>query len=190
MEADWEVEIGGGAPVIEADWTGYVDLTLEPERVAMLAETAAFPALAEALARLNSAASPVWTSKCDVWQVEKFDPDEMDAPPGTGTHSVACYIDLLPRGEDVWSSHEQARDACEALCRALREIPLRSCRADLVVRRAFQRAEVQNFGVTGYLTACGSGHAKARETLASALAALVGKVLTGENVSGGTSKLQ
>ena len=26
MEADWEVEVGGGAPVIEAFWPGFVDL--------------------------------------------------------------------------------------------------------------------------------------------------------------------
>ena len=30
MEADWEVEIGGGAPVIDACWDGYVDLRFNP----------------------------------------------------------------------------------------------------------------------------------------------------------------
>ena len=40
MEADWEVEVGGGAPVIEADWPGFVDLRGEPERVNEMEEVA------------------------------------------------------------------------------------------------------------------------------------------------------
>ena len=32
MEADWEFEVGGDAPVIEARWPGFVDLRRNPER--------------------------------------------------------------------------------------------------------------------------------------------------------------
>jgi hypothetical protein len=30
MEADWEFEVGGDAPVIDALWPGFVDLRLSP----------------------------------------------------------------------------------------------------------------------------------------------------------------
>ena len=100
MEADWEIEVGGKAPVIEARWPGFVDLRLHPERASQFPEAAELPALAVALAMLNALASPVWTSKCDVWPVvdsAEFDPDELDAPPGCGAHAMGCYVDLLPR---------------------------------------------------------------------------------------------
>ncbi len=42
MEVDWEVEVGGGAPVIEALWMGFVDLRRNPERLGEIAEAANF----------------------------------------------------------------------------------------------------------------------------------------------------
>ena len=81
MEADWEFEIGDGAPIIEAAWAGFVDLRRTPERVNELPEVAACPFLAESLVQLNASGSPVWTSKCDFWpEVEQddFDPDELN----------------------------------------------------------------------------------------------------------------
>ena len=82
---------------IEALWPGFVDLRQSPERAWQLPEAAQLPALAEVLAELNEAASPVWTSKCDVWphlEPDEFDPDELDAPPGCAC-AMGCYIDLL-----------------------------------------------------------------------------------------------
>ena len=38
MEADWEFEIASDAPVIDAAWTGFVDLKLQPERVTEISE--------------------------------------------------------------------------------------------------------------------------------------------------------
>ena len=49
MEADWEVEVGGGAPVIDALWAGFVDLRRQPERIEEIAEAGKFPALAPLL---------------------------------------------------------------------------------------------------------------------------------------------
>jgi len=118
MEADWEVEIGGDAPVIDACWDGFVDLRFNPrmdsslppdtyrKRAHGLAESANLPGLAEALAQLNGLHSPVWTSKCDVWPVPDaadIDAGELDAPQEDATFAWACYIDLVPR-IGSWSS--------------------------------------------------------------------------------------
>jgi hypothetical protein len=175
MEAGWEFEVGGEAPVIEAVWPGFVDLRRTPNRASDLAETAHLPALAEALKKLNAAASPVWTSKCDVWQnlePDAFDPDELDAPPGCAVHAMGCYIDLLPRSGQRWPIPDAAATFCKSLCDLLHTVPLQCCRLDFVIRRAFLTPDLMDLGITAYLTSCGESSAVAERTLQAALEAL------------------
>ncbi|MGA3263588.1 MAG: hypothetical protein ABSC47_06045 [Terracidiphilus sp.] len=179
MEADWEFEVGGDAPVIEAQWPGFADLRSSPERAWQLPEAAQLPALAEALARLNELASPVWTSKCDLWprlEADAFDPDELDAPPGCAAHAMGCYIDLLPRSDQQWPQPAMAAAACKHVCSLLRAVPLRCCRADLVIRRAFITPELEGLGITAYLTSSGESKDEATVALRAALAAFVDAV--------------
>jgi len=189
MEADWEVEIGNDAPVIDACWDGFVDLRQTPEHAAYLSEAQECPALRNALMRLNAPSSSVWTSKCDVWPPDNFDPDELDAPNGAGNCAIACYIDLLPRTPEQWPSPSQAVAACQALCSRLRNLRLPGSRADLIVRRAFVVPGHPDLGITAYLTACGSTQAQARATLAAALGLLVDAVLK-QGFTNAGSKLQ
>jgi hypothetical protein len=49
-------------------------------------------------------------------------------------------------------------------------MPLRCCRVDLVIRRAFVTPQLTGLGVTAYLTACGASSAEAESTLEAALA--------------------
>jgi hypothetical protein len=185
MEADWEFEVGSdaaglAAPVIEAAWAGFIDLEREPERARQLPEAAQLPGLAEALIRLNAAASPVRTSKCDLWpslKAGEFDSDELDAPPGSSAYAMGCYIDLIPRGARQWFQPETAAAVCKELCRNLRAIPLRCCRADLIIRRALIAPDTPDqdpirLGVTAYLTSCGESPPEAVHTLQGTLAAL------------------
>jgi hypothetical protein len=174
MEADWEFEVGGDAPVIEAHWTGFVDLQRAPERACNMPEVAQLPALGKALARLNAADSTVWTSKCDFWphlDAGEFDPDELDAPSGCIAHAMGCFIDLLPKSGQQWALPEMAEKACKRICGLLHAVPLGCCRTDLVIRRAFTTLELMGLGVTAYLTACGESSAEAKRTLEAALAA-------------------
>ena len=158
MEADWEVEVGGSAPVIEAHWPGFIDLRAQPARIGDIAEATAFPPLADLLLALNSVGSPVWTSKCDVWEPE----------PG----ALACYVDLLPLRGGVFTEWERA----EAFCRVLvKRITPRAAPASerqsgrhpilvggdgsgsasaitLIVRRAVTE-QFEGFGVTAYFSA-------------------------------------
>ncbi|HWE85227.1 MAG TPA: hypothetical protein VG267_09805 [Terracidiphilus sp.] len=175
MEADWEFEIGPDAPVIDAAWPGLVDLRDHPDRIREIGETLA-AGLAPALLRLNSPASPVWTAKCDMWEPGAVDPDEMDATAGEAAFARACYIDLLPREGSGWSGPSLSPSLLEAFCRrlcaALKAIPARNCRVDLVARRAILHAGREALGITAYLTACGSAEDRAAAALAAALAAL------------------
>jgi hypothetical protein len=172
MEADWEFEVGGEAPVIDAHWPGFVDLQRAPEQTHLLPESAEHPGLANALAKLNAADSPVWTSKCDVWPVvdsTEFDVDELDASPDLATHAMACYIDILPESHQRWPSPEMACTACKQIGTVLHALFLRSCRVDLIIRRAVITPDVDDFGITVYLTACGASQEHAARALQDAL---------------------
>lgn len=177
MEADWEFEVGGDAPVIEAHWPGFVDLQRTPESSRLLPESRQLPALAKALEDLNASSSPVWTSKCDFWprlDLDEFDPGELDAETGCCVCAMGCYIDLLPRNPEQWELPEQIAAACKDLCSLLGAVQLCCCRADLVIRRAFFTAERMGLGVTAYLTSCGESPEKAAQTLQNALLAFSG----------------
>ena len=179
MEADWEIEIGGDAPVIDAHWSGLVDLRTEPERTRQLSETHQLPGLAEALIRLNARNSPVWTSKCDVFVPDHFDPDELDAPIADALLARVCYVDLLSREEERWDSVDAVASACRGICDRLRSIPVRACRTDLVIRRAILVSGVETCGVTAYITAAGRDERSAAITLAAALAAFADATVAG-----------
>jgi hypothetical protein len=89
---------------------------------------------------------------------------------------MGCYIDLLPRSEGQWALPEQADSWCKRICGLLHELPLRCCRADLVIRSAFIRwnplkPEQLDLGITTYLTACGANSREATGSFQSALAA-------------------
>jgi hypothetical protein len=172
MEADWEFEVGGDAPVIDALWEGFIDLRRTPERARELPEAAQLSGLSAVLERLNSRSSPVWTSKCDVLPAldpEDFDADELDAPPGCCAHGMACYIDLLRKTGCQWSGPALAENECKHLCALLIEVPLRCCRVDFIIRGARIAPGVMDLGVTSYITACGPTAREAKDVLETAL---------------------
>lgn len=180
MEADWEFELGPdeagvAAPVVEAHWAGFVDLQRSPEFAWQLPETVGFPALAETLAKLNAVDSPVWSSKCDFWphlEPDEFDADEMDAQPGSAAFGMGCYIDLLPKSDQPWVIPATVEGECKRVCNLLRVAPIRCCRVDLVIRRAFLAPEFIGLGVSAYVTSGGESPAGAARTLQAALAEL------------------
>lgn len=171
MEADWEVEIGPGAPVVASAWEGFVDLRRRPEAAEQLLEVAALAGLAEVLVRLNHADSPVWTAKCDVWELAEFDPLELDAESENVRVGAACYVDLLPGEPGKWATHEDTAEWCRNVCAQLHGTALRNCRMDLVVRAADMSEAVTRHAVTAYASAAGVNQVQAKRRLADALAA-------------------
>jgi hypothetical protein len=170
MEADWEVEIGGGAPVIEAEWPGFVDLRAHPERIAEIAEAVAFPPLAALLLALNAPQSPVWTSKCDVWVPE---PESESGPESEHEPAAqASYIDLLLREGKVFSRWQEAEAFCREYVSRLAKIALPApgaeCSLDLVIRQAVA-GQADGFGITAYLSAKATALAAAMAAFADAL---------------------
>ena len=192
MQADWEVEIGGEAPVIDAHWHGFIDLRCFPNRVSEISEIQKLPALADALVLLNAADSPVWTAKCDVWAVSDstLDRFELDAAPEAAAHARACYIDMLPRSDQQWNDPQCAVVFCKELCSRLQSLPRRCCRIDLIVRSALTAPGMNNLGITAYLSACGSSEARACSQLEGALAAFVDALVPSASPASGPSRIK
>jgi len=186
LEADWEVEIGGSAPVIEPHWPGFIDLRKEPARIGEIAEACAFPPLADLLLALNSAASPIWTSKCDVWAPE----------PG----ALACYVDLLPFRGGVFAVWERAEAFCRVLVKRITPHSLIAAETQsgrhpirivsdgagsattitLVVRRAVNK-DSEGFGVTAYFSADAQCQPDAATALAAAMVAFSSVLAAGDS---------
>jgi hypothetical protein len=175
MEADWEVEVGGGSPVIEALWPGFVDLRLYPERIGEIQEAAGFPALAGLLRSLNGAGSSLWTAKCDLWEPE--------------ANELACYVDLLPVADTVFAQWEDAEAFCREWVARLAPVAQPDCRVDLVVRQAIA-GEAEGFGVTAYVNAAGRDRSGAAEALGAALVAFAGAIPRAADSATAASKLQ
>jgi len=184
MDVDWEVEIGGDAPIIEVQWPGLLDLRTHPERVVEISETRLFQPLRELLLAFNSAGSPVWTSKCDVWE--------------PSPESLACYIDMIPREEHLcadWKALEMfCRKLVEGIASAAQHQPVQEIgrsRAgvvagggkeetsiNLVIRRASIGCEV-GFAITAYFSAEASPAEDAKSAMQAAMVTFSGALLPG-----------
>lgn len=185
MEVDWEIEVGGGAPIIEVLWPGFVDLrrssetytilNSDPDRLTEIVEAAAFPPLGTLLRALNTQSSPVWTSKCDLWEPS---PIEFAGPTTIAADiqaALAGYVDLLPLECMVFPSLEQAEMLCREWVGRLSAIDIPLCRIDLIIRQAIA-AEAEGFGITAYLGAAGADSPAAANVLAAAMSAFAAAI--------------
>jgi hypothetical protein len=177
MEADWSVEMTADDPVIVVPWAAasdhrkciFVDLRLGARLIDEIEEARPVPALRAALLLLNSAASPLWTVKCDTWESDTpMDPYEMDAAPEDTTLSAGSYIDLLAQDSALQTSLDRQERWVRAVTEALRAVPARAARVDLVLRPA-QVNGVAGYGVSWFVTGCGATTPCARQAWSEAL---------------------
>jgi len=161
MEADWAVEVGPDLPSIEPQWEGFEDLRRNPSAVQTIAEAAANPAMAEALATLNAAHSSVFTVKCDAWTLARheIDPDEFAADAEDAREGFASYLDILQLDPARVASFEFHERWVRSLTVSLREVALHNGRVDIVIRPASADSS-PGYGLTLYAAGCG-GHATA-----------------------------
>jgi hypothetical protein len=173
VEADWSVEIGAGLPVIEADWAGFVDLRKDMGAVDGIAEAATEPALRAALVALNGAGSPVFTSKCEVWELgpEEIDPLEFDCAAECGV-GRASWVDVMARDAGMFGSFAEHEGWVRGIVARLQAERIGCGRVDAVVRSAVA-GEREGFGITLYAAGCGVDAGTAREAWAVVLGASV-----------------
>jgi hypothetical protein len=195
MEADWSVALAADDPVITVPWAAsegerggrFIDLRLGGHLIEEIEEARARPPLRSALLLLNDAASPLWTAKCDAWissaeeGAEPFDPFEMNATPDETAFGAGCYIDLLPREALLLSSFERQERWVRVVTEALRGIPARAARVELVLRRAEVEA-VPGFGVTWFVEGCGLNANNAGQRWSEALNRALPAIMEGRPV--------
>ncbi len=174
MEADWAVEVGGDAARIEVDWAGFVDLRGNPGDVETIVEAREHPALRAALVGLNTAESPVLTTKCDVWTFagEGIDPLEFDCSADDAQAGCASYIDVIAREPAWFGSFAEHEAWVRRATLVLRGTSDRQGRVDLVVRAA-AAGGADGFGVTLYAAGCGVDSLAAEEAWGRVLHAAV-----------------
>jgi len=189
MEADWEVEVGGGAPVIDALWPGFVDLRLHPERIGEIQEAVDFPPLAGLLRTLNGASSLLWTAKCGLWEPGAAELTGAAIEGGVTQVALACYVDMLPLEGRVFVHWQQAETFCRQWVASLVTVNLPDCRVDLVVRLAVAGG-LEGFGITAYLGAAGPSRSAASETLRTVLALFADAIPSVVPPATSASKLQ
>jgi hypothetical protein len=183
--------VGQGASVIEAAWAGFVDLRRAPQRVAEIAEAAAFPPLAELLLALNADDSPVWTAKCDFWEAEDVESTGIvpESAADRCLQALACYVDVLPAEERVFAQWHQAEALCRDWVARLNAVAAPRCRINLVVRQALV-GEAEGFAVTAYIAGAGGDRAQATEALAAAMAAFSEVIPGGATPAHDASQIQ
>ena len=174
MEADWAAEVGGDLDRIDADWPGLVDLRTNPEAVVSIAEAAESPALREALLLLNQHNSPVFTAKCDVWEMpaEEIDLVEFDAAAGDARFGMASWVDLVARDPAVFGSFKEHEAWVRRAVLRLRSLPVSQGRVDLVIRGATSGG-AEGFAITLYAAGCGVDTSAARTAWGAILRAAV-----------------
>jgi hypothetical protein len=181
MEADWAVEVGSNLPGIELPWEGFVDLRLAQSAIGEIVEAGSHPALLTALSLLNSEASPLFTSKCDVWTLrsDEIDPDEFDANAEDARAGFASYIDILQLDPEKFASFEYHEGWVRSLTAALRAIALSNGRVDFVVRAAAVDSK-SGYGLTLYAAGCGRDDSTASAAWEAVLHAAVTATIKGD----------
>src|SRR5580658_9171216 len=151
MEADWAAEIGADLPSIDVPWECFVDLRDAPSAAAAVEEAIDHPALREALLTLNSKASPVFTTKCDVWTLSssEIDHDEFASHFENAQEGFASYIDILQRDPDQFASFDFHERWSRSLTHHLQDLTLSNGRAEIVIRPANVDAS-PGYGLTLY----------------------------------------
>lgn len=174
MEADWAAEVGGDVARIEADWAGFVDLGQNAGFTEKIVEAHEHPALRQALLELNRPGSPVFTSKCDVWDLapEEIDPVGYDCAATDAKAGFASYIDVIIQDRAMFASFDSHEAWLRRVTEVLRGMPGRPGRVDLVVRAA-SAGGLDGFGVTLYAAGCGVDASSAEAAWAEILRAAV-----------------
>ncbi len=143
------VEIGQetepGDPVLEIPWADpdnpgnyYIDVKRRPEAVMELVECRRFPALGQFLLRVNSAAMPFRTAKCDAWATTELDLEEKIAFPQPC--KVAGYVDLLVDRADLNSHVEPYQKLGALLAQRLKDLKGRA-QIEMFIRRCLLTLE-------------------------------------------------
>ena len=184
MLFDWSAECSADDPVLVVPWEDpsgtarFIDLRADPYAIDSIPEAEDHPALQHALRSLNSARSPLFTAKCDVWEADGSERDHLRLhlalEPEETAAALISYLDLLCRDRALFTSFHQQGHLLGRLERRLASLDQPFVAAECVVRPAFLDLTTpqEGFTISLYLKAAGATVAEARSHWSAALEAV------------------
>lgn len=184
---EWSTETASDDPVLVVPWQApdgaarWVDLREDEFALDEIGEADAYPALLSALRALNSARSPVFTAKCDVWEMDEKElastRDDLLLEAEQAVAGMACYLDLLWRDRAIFASRHRTEQALYRLDRMIEELPGSLAKAEAVVRPAvvdLDGAVAEGYCLSLYVKGVGVDTAEADERWSAALREVAG----------------
>ena len=161
MRIDIGQETDPGDPVLEIPWADpdnpanlYIDVKRRPEAVMELVECHRFPALGQFLLKVNAAAMPFRTAKCDAWVTSDLDLEERIAYPLPW--KVGSYIDLLIDRADLNSHVEPYQKMGALLAQRLKDSQAHA-HIEIFIRRClFTLEDRSGYYATAFIHAYGA----------------------------------
>ena len=200
MFADWTVECGADDPVLVVPWSAsaedgvsptlgeFIDLRENPYDLDRIPEAERHPALLQALRALNANRSPVFTAKCDAWEM---DSEEIEAlhvdlllDVADLAHGFCSYLDVLWRERALFVSLHQHEQLLHRLIRHVEPLDLPYAALECTLRPALVdlAGPQEGFALTLYVKALGPDAADAYRSWGEALSAVVA-VVRGKDLS-------
>jgi hypothetical protein len=195
MLVEWSVEAAAEDPVLVVPWSDpsdpsgnrrFIDLRENPYDLDHLPEAELYPPLMHALRALNAARSPVFTAKCDAWQLSaeetadelgqlRLDLDIFDGAVSDAANGFASYIDILWRERSIFASFHQHEQLLHRLTRHAATLDHPYAMLDCIVRPALVdlTGPQEGFALSLYVKALGHNSSAAEENWAAALEAVV-----------------
>jgi hypothetical protein len=182
MLSDWTVECGSDDPVLVVPWSDpddpgrhFIDLRENPYDLDWLEEAAQHPPLLHALRALNAPRSPVFSAKCDVWQMTGDDLEalrmELNLIPEDSPAGIASYIDLIWRERSVFVSFHQHEQLMHRIARLTASLDHHYAMLECVLRPALVdlAGPQEGFAISLYIKAAGHNREAAEESWGAAL---------------------
>ena len=191
MLAEWSAECSADDPVLVVPWsdpsdsTGnrrFIDLRENPYDLDHLPEAEHYPPLMHALRALNAARSPVFTAKCDAWQLEAEELEalrtDLDVSADEASAGFGSYIDTLWRERSIFASFHLQEQMLHRLIRHAAPLDRPYAMLDCILRPAMVdlAGPQEGFAVSLYVKALGHDEQSAEENWAAALDAVVAVV--------------
>jgi hypothetical protein len=188
MVADWSVECSAEDPVLVVPWSAsegdstqphFIDLRENPYDLDQVAEAEQYPPLMQALRALNVPRSPVFTAKCDAWELDPEELDELaerlDYETSEPLAGFCSYIDLVWRDRTIFASFHQSEQLLHRLTRLAAPLDHSAAMLDCVLRPALVdfTGPQEGYSITLYIKALGPDLETAREAWSAALQAVV-----------------
>ena len=201
MFAEWTVECGADDPVLVVPWSAspddpespqlgrhFIDLRENPYDLDQIPEAERHPALLQTLRALNAGRSPVFTAKCDAWEMDsgEIESIHMDLllEATDLSHGFSSYVDVLWRERTLFVSLHQHEQLLHRLMRHVEPLDLPYAALECTLRAAMVdlAGPQEGFALTLYVKALGADAADAYRNWSEALAAVVA-VVRGKDLS-------